>query len=110
MNEGLAIIYREIPNVVDACEGTSLNRIIQKAQFLLALDHYTQTILPDTLKSSCHVMNVQNGVLILGVSSAALAMRIKMMANDIMRDVRRDRRFAAICDMKCVVCAKTVRY
>ncbi|MDP1574244.1 MAG: DciA family protein [Coxiellaceae bacterium] len=103
-------LYREIPTAVDACIGTSLNKIIQKAHFLLALDHYTQTILPDTLKSYCHVMNVQNGVLILGISSASIAMRIKMMSSNIMRDVRKDRRFAAICDLKCTVCAKTVRY
>src|SRR5690606_12579681 len=65
--------YRDIPKAMDACEGSPLHYIIKKAQFLSALDHYTQTILPDTLKSFCQVMNVQNGVLILGVSNAAAA-------------------------------------
>lgn len=103
-------LYRDIPTAVDACEGSALNRIIQKAQFLLALDHYTQTILPDTLKSYCHVMNVQNGVLILGVSSAAIATRIKMMSSDIIRAVKKEKRFAAIIDLKCTICAKTIRF
>jgi len=95
--------YRDIPKAMDACEGSPLHYIIKKAQFLSALDHYTQTILPDTLKSFCQVMNVQNGVLILGVSNAAAAMRLKMMNSEIVRDIRKDSRFVRICDMKCVV-------
>ncbi len=103
-------LYRDIPTAVDACEGTSLQKIVKKAQFLLALDHYTQTILPDTLKSYCHVMNVQNGVLILGVSSAAIATRLKMMHKEIMLAIHREKRFTGVIDLKCTVCAKTMRY
>lgn len=95
--------YRDIPKAMDACEGSPLHYIIKKAQFLSALDHYTQTILPDTLKSFCQVMNVQNGVLILGVSNATAAMRLKMMSSEILRDIRKDNRFVRICDIKYVV-------
>lgn len=103
-------LYREIPTAVDACTGTSLNKIIQKARFLLALDHYTQTILPDTLKSYCHVMNVQNGVLILGVSSAAIATRLQFMSNELLRDIQNNPQFVRVRDIKYTVCAKAVRY
>lgn len=103
-------LYRDPKTATEACAGTALQHIIQKAELLLALDHYTQTILPDTLKTYCHVMNAQNGVLILGVSSAGVAMRLKMQSKEIVQKIQQEKRFAHIRDLKCTVCAKTIRY
>jgi len=93
-------LYRDIPTALESCKGTSLSALIQKAQFLLTLDHYTQTILPDTLKSYCRVMNVQNGVLVLGISSAAIATSLKMTTSDLLAQIQREKRFERIKDIK----------
>ena len=59
--------------VMDGFTHSSLGKIIQKAKWLLALNRHLQTILPESFAPDCHVMNVDQSVLILGVSNAAIA-------------------------------------
>jgi len=82
---------------------SSLGKIIQKAKWLLALDRFVQTILPVEFAKQCRVMNVDKGVLILGVNSAAIAMRIRFMASDLIKILNKNSEFKLICDVQCKV-------
>jgi hypothetical protein len=96
--------------VMDDLTHSSLGKIIQKAKWLLALDRYVQTILPASLASYCHVMNVDQSILILGVSNAAMATRIRFMFAELIEKLHEKKEFSHIQTIHCRVCAKTVRY
>lgn len=96
--------------VIDELSHSSLGKIIQKAKGLLALDRHIKTILPPTFASFCHVMNVEQSNLILGISNAAVATRIRFMMDDLIRELQQKKEFAHIRAIHCRVCAKTVRY
>ncbi len=96
--------------VMDELTHSSLGKIIQKAKWLLALDRYFQTILPASFASYCHVMNVDQSILIVGVSNAAIATRIRFMFAELIEKLHEKKEFAHIQTIHCRVCAKTVRY
>lgn len=89
---------------------SSLGKIIQKAKWLLALDRHFQTILPESFAPYCHVMNVDQSILIVGVSNAAIATRIRFMSMDLIQELHKKSEFARIQTIHCRVCAKTIRY
>lgn len=92
------------------CAGPSLlGKIIQKAQWLLALDRVFQTVVPAEFASYCHVMNVNQGVLILGVSSAAVATRIRLMASQLLHTVQHHPEFRGVQGLECRVCVNVLR-
>ena|SRR3990167_7995621 len=88
---------------IDACHGTHLQKIIQKARFLLSLDHLVQSLLPPEFAKHCHVMNVQNGRVILGVENAAMGTRLQFLNDDLVRSIQRNQKFSAIHAIKYVV-------
>lgn len=100
----------EFQPVMDVFDRSPLRKIIQKAKFLLALDHALQAILPESFRSYCHVMNVNEGNVVLGVSNAAIATRIQFMSIAIMSELKKTREYAQLLGIKCKVCAKTVKY
>jgi len=91
-------------------ENTSLQRIVQKAEFLLALDRHVQTILPESFAPHCQVMNMNEYTLVLGVSSAAIATRIQFLADDLLASLRNESRYSRILNIRCKVVPKIVRY
>lgn len=96
--------------VMEGFSHSSLGKIIQKAKKLLALDRHMQTILPAEFASFCHVMNVNQGTLVLGVSSAAIAMRIRFISSDLVRELQKTTEWQMIRELQCKVCARNVRY
>lgn len=90
-------------------ENTSLQRIVQKAGFLLALDRHVQTILPESFASYCQVMNLSEYTLVLGVTSAAIATRIQFLSADLLESLRKEPRYSRILNIRCKVVPKIVR-
>lgn len=90
-------------------ENTSLRRIVQKAEFLLALDRHVQTILPESFAPHCQVMNMNEYTLILGVTSAAIATRIQFLSTDLLTLLRKEAKFSRILNIRCKVVPKIVR-
>ncbi|PIZ04625.1 MAG: hypothetical protein COY58_02410 [Gammaproteobacteria bacterium CG_4_10_14_0_8_um_filter_38_16] len=103
-------IPADLKPAMDALSRSSLGNIIQKAKWLLALDRYVKTILPASFASFCHVMNVDQSNLVLGVSNAAVATRIRFMSDTFLRTLQQKKEFAHIRTVHCRICAKTVQY
>jgi hypothetical protein len=96
--------------VMDDLTHSFLGKIIQKAKWLLLLDCALQHALPPELASFCHVMNVNKGVLIIGVSSAAIATRLQFMASGILYTLQQNTAFRGIKEIHCKICAKNIKY
>src|SRR3990167_8124948 len=90
-------------------ENTSLQKIVQKAGFLLTLDRHVQTILPESFAPHCQVMNINEYTLVLGVSSAAIATRIQFLSADLLESLRKEPRYSRILNIRCKVVPKIVR-
>ena len=89
--------------VMDVFNCPSLCKIIAKARFLLALDRHLQTILPELFRAQCHVMNVQEGVIVLGVANASIGTRLQFMSSTIMDDLKKTQEFSSLTGLKCKV-------
>lgn len=96
--------------VMEELTHSSLGKIIQKAKYLLALDRYFQTILPASFASYCHVMNIDQSILILGVSNAAIATRIRFMSAELIEQLHKKKEFTRIQTIHCKVCAHSITY
>lgn len=96
----------ELHPIIDDLSRSSLGKIIQKAKWLLALDRYLQTILPAEFVPHCHVMNLNNGVLILSVNNAATSMRIRFMSSDLVRTLQKKSEFHNVREIQCKICIK----
>lgn len=96
--------------VMEGFTRSSLGKIIQKAKWLLALDRALQTLLPPEFATYCHVMNVNQATLVLGVSSAAIAMRIRFVSSDLIQTLQKEPEWQMIREIQCKVCARTIRY
>lgn len=68
---------------------STLGKVIQKAKWLLALDAVVQTLLPEQFAPYCKVMNVKQDILVLGISSAAVAMRVRMLSTDLVFELQK---------------------
>ncbi|OGT33319.1 MAG: hypothetical protein A3C44_03780 [Gammaproteobacteria bacterium RIFCSPHIGHO2_02_FULL_39_13] len=99
----------DVRPVMDHLTQSSLGKIIQKAKWLLTLDRVFKTILPETFLPYCHVMNVDQSILIVGVTNAAIATRIRFMSGDFIRELQKQKEFAHIQTIHCRVCAEGVR-
>jgi hypothetical protein len=89
--------------VMNTFGDSALGKIIQKANYLLALDRAMQTILPSEFVNHCHVMNINQSVVILGVNSAAIATRIQLMSSDIISALQNIREFQGLLRIHCKV-------
>ena len=96
--------------VMEELTQTSLGKIIQKAKRLLALHRCFQTILPASFAPYCHVMNVDQSILILGVSNAAIATRIRFMSAELIEKLHEKKEFLYIQVIHCRICTQTVKY
>src|SRR3990167_8348494 len=79
--------------VVDVFQHSSLQRIVQKAHLLLALDREIKKLVPSGFGSYCHVMNINQNTVILWISNAAIATRIQFIAGDIVRVLQNNSTF-----------------
>lgn len=95
--------------VVDVFQHASLRRIVQKAHLLLALDREIQKLVPAGFGPYCHVMNINQQTVILGISNAAIATRIQFTASEIVRQLQNNPAFQFVQKLQCKVCAETVR-
>ena len=96
--------------VMEELAHSALGKIIQKARWLMTINRALQNILPAAFAPYCHVMNVDQSILILGVSNAAIATRIKFISADLIRELHKQTEFVRIQTIHCKVCAKSVRY
>lgn len=101
------VITETVQSVSEVLARGMLQKIIRKAQFLEALNQAMQPILSDILPSlsqnSCCVMNVTVGKIILQVPNAAIAMRIRMRTQDIVRAIKSISAFSTLTDLHCRV-------
>ena len=102
--------HNDLNPMIEELKQSSLGKIIQKAKHLLALDRHIQTILPASFASYCHVMNVDQSILILGVSSAAIATRIRFMSAELIEKLHEKKEFVFIQTIYCRVYDKTIKY
>ncbi|OGT66307.1 MAG: hypothetical protein A3J38_08240 [Gammaproteobacteria bacterium RIFCSPHIGHO2_12_FULL_45_9] len=100
----------DLQPVMDTLQHSPLRSIVQKARFLLALDREIQQCVQSGFGPYCHVMNVQQNTVILGVSNAAIATRIQMTASDIVCKLQKIPAFQHIQKIQCKVCAENLRY
>lgn len=96
--------------VMEELTHSALGKIIQKARWLMAIDRELQNILPAAFAPYCHVMNVDQSILILGVNNAAIATRIKFISADLIRELHKQTEFVRIQIIHCKVCANTIKY
>ncbi len=102
-------IREDLQPVSTVFENASLQRIVQKAGFLLALDRHMQTILPESFAPHCQVMNVNEYTLVLGVTNAAIATRIQFLSDELLGSLRKEPRFSRILNIRCKVVPAIVR-
>lgn len=93
----------DLDPVMEALAGSPLSKIIQKARYLLALNNYFQTIIPAPMASDCQVMNVDQSILILGVTNAAVATRIRLISSELIEKLRAEKAFSSIQTIHCRV-------
>lgn len=89
--------------VMEELAGSPLQKIIQKAKYLLTLNAYVQTIIPASFAADCQVMNVDQSILILGVTNAAIATRIRMMSSELIEKLHEKKAFSHIQTIHCRV-------
>jgi hypothetical protein len=99
----------DLQSVSTVFEHIGLRKIIQKAEFLLALDRHVQTLLPPSFAPHCQVMNLNEYTLVLGVTSAAIGTRIQFMSEALLKSLREEPRFAKILNIRCKVIAQVVK-
>lgn len=75
---------------------TPLQKIIQKARFLMAVDDHLHQVLPKELGINCTVMNYNNGTLVIGVANAAMATRLRFESRAILEKIRSSKQFDSI--------------
>lgn len=93
----------ELQPVLSAIAGSSLQKLVQKARILLALDRFVQNWLPEDFRKHCRVMNLDNQTLVIGANHAALATRIQFMSSDLLKLLRKDMSLPVILAIKCRV-------
>lgn len=81
---------------IDILTRSSLGGIVRKAKWLLNVNDFLQTILPREFTSYCQVMTINQSTLIVGVNNAAIAMRLKFMSDDLMRQLQQKGEFARV--------------
>lgn len=96
--------------VVDVFQHSSLQRIVQKARLLLVLDREIQKLLPTGFGSYCHVMNINQNTVILGISNAAIATRVQITAAEMVSKLQKNTMFHFVQKMQCKVCVETIRF
>lgn len=103
-------IHDDLQPVTDVFQHSSLRMIVQKARLLLALHREIQKLVPSGFGPYCHVMNIHQNTLILGVENAAIATRIQFSISDIVRELQKNPTFQHIQKIQCKVCVETVSY
>lgn len=101
---------KDLYPVIEELAHSSLGKIIQKARWLMTMNRALQNILPTAFAPYCHVMNVDQSILILGVSNAAIATRIKFISADLIRELHKQTEFVRIQTIHCKVCVNTIQY
>ena len=96
--------------LMDCAQNSSLRHLIQKAKRLLSIDREIKNLLPEGYEKYCHVMNLNQHTLILGVSNAAVATRIQLLSHQLVLDLHRKNKLTPIQKIQCKVCAETIRY
>jgi len=99
-----------LQSVIDNSPQSSLGKLVEKARWLLTLDRSLKTLLPTGFQAFCHVMNVNEHQLILGVTNAAIATRIRLMSPELIAKLKRNPDYYIIENIVCKVCAETVEY
>lgn len=103
-------IQDDLQPVMDVLQQSPLRMIVQKAQLLLVLHRDIQKLIPAGFESYCHVMNIHQQTVILGVSNAAIATRIQFVAPDIMNGLHKKTEWRYLQKIQCRVCIETIKY
>ena len=93
--------HNDLHPVMDTFGHSPLGKIIQKAKYLLKLDQVMQTLLPPEFVNHVQVMNIKQGVVILGVDSAAISTRIQLMSADILSALQKKPGFKNVAGIQC---------
>ncbi len=82
--------------VMDVIAQSPLQKLVEKARLLIALDDQLHKHLPKQFAGLCSVMNVQHGVLIIRANNASIATRLRFMADNILQGLHQSERFKSI--------------
>lgn len=75
-------------------QNTSLTEIIKKSERLDTLNHELKKHLAQELATNCRVANFNNGCLVIEVSNAALATRLRYETPELLRKFRSESRLS----------------
>lgn len=93
----------DLQPVIQAVAGSSLRKLVEKARLLLNLDRFVQAWLPAELKPHCHVMNLNERTLVLGLDNAAWTTRMQFISSDLMDALKKESDFPVILNVRCRV-------
>lgn len=92
------------PKPIQTLMGEStLANIIQKAQILNKIDDLIADFLPETIGQFCHVMNLKEHCLVLGIRNSAAATRIRYQEEELLNHLNRQTGLPTILKLECVV-------
>lgn len=97
----------DLQPVMQAVAHSSLRQLVEKARLLLKLDRFVQAWLPTELKSHCHVMNLNQQTLVLGLDNAAWVTRMQFISSDLMDALKKESDFPVILNVRCRVIKKS---
>lgn len=82
--------------VMQVIAASPLQKLVQKARFLLALDDHLHKHLPKQFSGLCSVMNVQHNTVIIQTTSAAVATRLRFLSDDLLSELQQTDTFKTI--------------
>ena len=93
----------DLQPVMQVISHSPLQKLVDKARLLLALNRFVQAWLPPEWVSHCRVMNLDLQTLVLGTDNAALATRIQFMSSDLISVLKKEKSFPVISAVRCRV-------
>lgn len=82
--------------VMDVIKGSPLQKIIQKARLIMALEDQLKNILPDNFANQCTVANIHANSVIIHVQSAAIATRLRFQEQEILQKINKIKQFSVV--------------
>ena len=82
--------------VMDIIAQSPLQKLVEKARLLIALDEHLHKYLPKQFSGLCSVTNVQHNAVIIRTNNAAIATRLRFLSDDILKSFHEAEKFKSI--------------
>lgn len=93
----------DLQPVIQTIRQSRLGNIVKKAQLHLSIEQSIKALLPKALTPHCQVLNIRENVLILSIDNAAIATRVRFMAADILKALKKELNLKGIQSIECRV-------